>query len=390
MMVDAAKYQKELGRILSYWSTVAFDKTNDRFYGKIGNENQVDVFASLGSVLYSRILWSFCAGYKATQNEDYLQFADKAYEYLIDKFLDKEYGGVYWSLDSNGEPLDTKKQIYALSFAIYGLTEYYMVRKEEKALDVAIGLYMLIEQHSFDPVQLGYLEAFNSDWSSAGDLRLSAKDANEKKTMNTHLHILEAYTNLYRVWPESSVLKQIKQLIDVFINHIIHKETAHLQLFFDENWKSKSTIISYGHDIEASWLLLEAAEVTNDEELIAKIKEIAVQMSNAAAKGLSGDGGLNYEFENGHLIEEKHWWVQAEALVGFYNAFQLTGDKVFLERFEKSWDFIEKYILDVDKGEWYWGVHSDYSLMQHEDKAGFWKCPYHNSRACIEIMRRIA
>ncbi|AFD07544.1 AGE family epimerase/isomerase [Solitalea canadensis] len=390
MMVDAAKYQKELGRILSYWSTVAFDKTNDRFYGKIGNENQVDVFASLGSVLYSRILWSFCAGYKATQNEDYLQFADKAYEYLIDKFLDKEYGGVYWSLDSNGEPLDTKKQIYALSFAIYGLTEYYMVRKEEKALDVAIGLYMLIEQHSFDPVQLGYLEAFNSDWSSAGDLRLSAKDANEKKTMNTHLHILEAYTNLYRVWPESSVLKQIKQLIDVFINHIIHKETAHLQLFFDENWKSKSTIISYGHDIEASWLLLEAAEVTNDEELIAKIKEIAVQMANAAAKGLSGDGGLNYEFENGHLIEEKHWWVQAEALVGFYNAFQLTGDKVFLERFEKSWDFIEKYILDVDKGEWYWGVHSDYSLMQHEDKAGFWKCPYHNSRACIEIMRRIA
>lgn len=389
-MVDAAKYQNELERILSYWSTVAFDKENDRFYGKIGNDNQVDVFASLGSVLYSRILWSFSAGYKATGNTDYLNFADKAYEYLINKFLDKEFGGVYWSLDAKGEPLDTKKQIYALSFAIYGLTEYYMVRKEAKALDVAIGLYVLIEEHSFDPIQLGYLEAFSRDWTSADDLRLSAKDANEKKTMNTHLHVLEAYTNLYRVWPETSVLNQIRKLIGVFIDHIIHKETAHLQLFFDENWNSKSTIISYGHDIEASWLLLEAAEVTNDEELIAKVKEIAVRIANAAAKGLSDDGGLNYELEDGHLSADKHWWVQAEALVGFYNAYQLSGEKVFIGRFEKSWNFIEKYILDVDKGEWYWGVHNDYSIMQHEDKAGFWKCPYHNSRACIEIMRRIA
>ncbi|MCO4292523.1 AGE family epimerase/isomerase [Solitalea sp. MAHUQ-68] len=384
-------YYAELERILNYWKTYAFDRAKGRFFGKVDNDNVADSSAALGSVLYSRILWSFSAGYNLNRNHHYLPYAKIAFDYIANKFWDKEFGGVYWTIDANEQPADDKKQIYALAFAMYGCTEYYAITKDKKALELSVELFNLIEKYSFDSEKGGYLEAFSRDWGSAGDLRLSAKDENEKKTMNTHLHILEAYTNLYRVWPSDKVAVQIKGLLEVFFDHVIDSKTAHLLLFFDENWISKTNLTSYGHDIEASWLLLEAAEVLGDEKLIAKTKEFSIKMAEAASEGMEADGSMNYEFEpvDNHLVREKHWWVQAEAAVGFLNAWQLTGDDKFRSYFDQVWEFIDRHILDKQKGEWYWGVHYDYTLMLGEDKAGLWKCPYHNSRACMEIINRL-
>lgn len=386
----AASFRQELDRILTYWSTHAPDEQYGGFHGQITEENEVIAQAPKGAVLNARILWTFSAAYRHQPQPEHLALATRAFEYLEQHFLDAEYGGLFWSVDYRGRPLDTKKQIYALAFAIYGLSEYYAASGNARALQHAQALFRTIEQHSFDQENGGYLEALSREWRAADDLRLSDKDANEKKTMNTHLHILEAYTNLYRVWPDAQLHQQIRHLLTVFAEHIIDSRTQHLLLFFDENWVSKSATVSFGHDIEAAWLLLEAAEVLDDEALIGQFKQVAVQMARAAAKGLDPDGGMSYEFEpkHQHWIREKHWWVQAEAMVGFLNAYQLSGEEHFQDKFSAVWDFTREHLIDHENGEWFWGVQPDYSRMPGEDKAGFWKCPYHNSRALLEVLHR--
>ncbi|MGY3051866.1 mannobiose 2-epimerase [Pedobacter sp. UYEF25] len=385
------EFEYELRAILDYWKTHAIDTDQGGFFGKIDNQNQIDKTAPKGAVLNARILWSFSAAYNLQRNNNDLQVAKRSYEYLRTYFFDEEFGGVYWSVDALGNPLDTKKQIYALAFAIYGLSEFYKASESKEALNFAISLYRDIEVHSFDVGKNGYLEALSRDWREVDDLRLSEKDANEKKTMNTHLHILEAYTNLYRYWPDEQLAERIANILYVFDTKILNAKTKHLVLFFDENWKSKHDIVSYGHDIEASWLMLEAAEVLNRAELIAKFKKLAVEVAIASAEGIDETGGMIYEtdVDQNHKIAEKHWWVQAEAMVGFLNAFQLTGAQKFYNYFLTVWDFTKESVIDKENGEWFWGVKADGSMMEGEDKAGFWKCPYHNSRACMELIRRL-
>lgn len=381
----------ELKNILNYWLNHTVDDVNGGFWGKINNDNQVTPGAPKGSVLNARILWSFSAAYNQNPDEAYLQAAKRAYDYIKAHFVDDEFGGVYWSVDYKGNMPDTKKQVYANAFTIYALSEYYIASKSERVKQKAIGLYHLLIDKSYDGDKTGYLEAFTRDWQPLGDLRLSAKDANEKKTMNTHLHVLEAYTNLYRIWPDDGLKRQIETLISNFLEHFIDAETGHLVLFFDEDWNRRSETISYGHDIEATWLLLEAAEVIGNQEMITKVSSICIAIAEATVQGLDVDGGLWYEYEpaNDHLIKEKHWWVQAEAMVGFYNAWQVSGNDKYFNLVLKNWAFIKDKILDKQNGEWFWGIKADGSTMPGEDKAGFWKCPYHNSRACIEIIRRI-
>lgn len=380
----------ELEAILRFWMKHTVDERHGGFHGSIDNDNSPDPGAPKGIVLYSRILWAFSSGWLLNRNDAYLSFANRAWDYIKDHFVDKEYGGVYWSVNPDGQARDTKKQVYGLAFCIYGLSEFYKASGKEDALQLAKSLFEEIEKHSFDPARGGYFEAFSRDWQLMNDLRLSEKDENEKKTMNTHLHLVEAYANLYTAWPVARLKERVIHLLDLFIKYFIDPVTAHLHLFMDEHWNRRSSLISYGHDIEAAWLLPRCAEMIGDADLISRYRSLSIPVTDAAAGGLDEDGGLWYEFEPSQrrLVREKHSWPQAEAMIGFFNAWELTGDHKYLDLSFQCWQFVKKYIRDNKNGEWFWGVNHDYSTMARE-KAGFWKCPYHNTRACIEIIRRV-
>lgn len=364
------------------------DEENGGFYGQIDGNNQLYPDADKGVILHARILWTFSAVYQKIRKPEYLNTAARAFEYLTSRFLDVEKDGVFWMLNSRGEVKDAKKQVYAQAFVIYALAEFFKITKDEKVLELAIALYRTTEKYSFDIEKNGYLEAFDRNWKLLADLRLSDKDANEAKTMNTHLHVLEAYTNLYKVWKNEGVKSQLENLIKLFLEKFVSK-TGHFNLFFDENWNLKSDAFSYGHDIEGGWLLLEAAEVCENESLKEACKMAAITLTDAALEGMDEDGGLMNEGDIcGVRDTDRHWWPQAEALVGLVNAYQISGDRKYLAFAEKNWTFIETNLID-DEGEWYWMVHKDGTINRKEDKAGPWKCPYHNGRAMLEIMKRL-
>ncbi|HNX66067.1 MAG TPA: AGE family epimerase/isomerase [Bacteroidales bacterium] len=378
------------GSILPFWMTKMVDDHRGGFYGRIDGEDNIIADAPKGAILNARILWSFSAAYEMIKDPEYLNTATGARDYILANFFDEKNGGSYWSLAADGTPLDTKKQIYSQAFLIYALSQYFIVTGDIVSRDKAIELYNLIEKYSFDKELNGYFEAYDREWHLLEDLRLSDKDANEKKTMNTHLHILEAYTNLYRIWPDYGLHKQLRNLIILFVEKIIDETTGHLNLFFDETWKCKSTMYSYGHDIESSWLLYEAALVLNDDDVIDMVTPVALKVARAAAEGLQPDSTMIYEWDkaNGHTDRDRHWWVQAETVVGYINAWELSGNEAWLDTARKCLSFIQDKLVDRKNGEWHWSIRDDGTVNRTDDKAGFWKCPYHNSRMCLEILKR--
>jgi len=383
--------------VLPYWMNKMPDPTYGGFYGRRNGLDVIEERADKGIILNARILWTFSYAVnvlsktnlvKEATIQSYRLAADRAYVYINNYFLDRSSGGVYWMVDFEGKPVNTKKQVYAQAFYIYALSEYFMATGKREALDQAIALFDLIEKYSFDTRYMGYLEAFDKDWNLLEDLRLSEKDANEKKTMNTHLHVLEAYTNLYRCWKDERLATQLKNLIVVF-NEIVIDKSFHFQLFFDDQWNVRPHPASYGHDIEGSWLLYEAAEVTGDMELIKKAGATALTMVNQTIQeALDSDGGLMYEGSAGVITNgNKDWWPQTETIVGCINAWQLSGEERYLDVALKVWNFIDAKLIDKVHGEWHWGANREGQLC-NEDKAGPWKCPYHNGRAALEIYKR--
>jgi len=383
--------EAEWSSILRYWETHCVDTQYGGFIGRIDGHEKPVRQAPKGSVMYSRILWAFSAAFSIFSEPAYLRLARRAFQWIRLHFNDKVHGGLFWSVDYRGNPLDTRKQVYAQAFAIYGLSEYFRACGDGEALGLALDIYRLLETHSHDYTKGGYQDAFSKDWGILEDQRLSAKDENAVKTMNTHLHLVEAFANLYEVYPAPALKEDILDLLDLFDRYIIDRRSGHLGLFFDADWKKNDSLISYGHDIEAAWLLQRCAESTYDRRAISRAKENAVLITEASMEGLDRDGALWYEYDlkSERIIREKHWWPQAEAVVGFANAWQLTGEKHYQKATLKTWNFISGSLVDPLHGEWYWGVDEYNRPMRGEDKAGFWKCPYHNSRACLELMRRL-
>lgn len=378
--------------ILPFWMNRMTDREQGGFYGRIDGNNCLHPDAPKGAILNARILWTFSAAFRLLKKPEYLETATRAKRYLLDFFYDKQYGGIFWELNADGTPSDAKKQIYALGFAIYGLSEYARATGDREALEYAVRLFEVIEKYSFDPVQNGYVEALTREWQPIQDMRLSDKDENEKKTMNTHLHILEPYANLYRVWKDERLEKQLRNLIKVFVTRILDAESGHLNLFFEEDWSNKHHIISYGHDIEASWLIHEAALALGDQGLLAEIEPVIVKIAQAADEGLNRDGSMIYEnfVDKQKVDRELHWWVQAENVVGHINLYQYFHDEDALRKALKCWQFIKENLIDGEGGEWYWSRYADGTVNRKDDKAGFWKCPYHNGRMCMEIIERFS
>jgi mannobiose 2-epimerase len=378
--------------ILGFWMRNTVDEKNGGFIGEIKSDGTVVHDADKGLVLNARILWSFATAYRYYKDEAYLIMAQRAYDTLDRVFRDHENGGLYWMVDVSGKPVQDKKQVYGQAFVIYALSEFYRATGSEAALLWSQELYRLIEKHAYDPVHLGYVEALAKNWTETGDLSLSGKDLNERKSMNTHLHVLEAYTNLYRVWKPEGLRVKLAELIDIHLDKIINAKDHHFLLFFDDEWTSKSAHISYGHDIEGSWLLCEAADVLGDAQRITRVRAEAVVMAEVTlAEGMDSDGGLYNEADgHGHVDETKDWWPQAEAMVGYLNAYQLSDNAALLQAAKDSWGFIKNYVRDAKLGEWHWQVSKDGIPDPCHAKVDPWKCPYHNSRACFEGLERLA
>jgi mannobiose 2-epimerase len=381
--------QELVGNVLPFWVEHAVDREHGGFYGAVTDDLQVHNHVPRSAILCARILWTYARAYSRYGKEPYLEMARWAYTTLTEVFWDVEYGGVYWTVDARGRPVMDRKHHYAQAFAIYGLCAYYEATGESQSLGLAQELFHLLEQHAYDPMHGGYIEGSSRRWEALDDMRLSARDLDCDKSMNTMLHVLEAYTQLARLWEPAR--RPHNALLDVFVREIVHPERTHFRLFFDEAWRSLLDHVSYGHDIEGSWLLLEAAQVQGDAALLAEVREVAVSMAEAVCwQGIDADGGLFYEAgPQGMVDDQKAWWVQAEAMVGFTNAYQLSRDGHFLGAARRCWEYIQAHHVDRTHGGWYKDLRRDGTPKPESYKVGPWECPYHHSRACMEMMDRL-
>ena len=376
--------------ILPFWLNKMIDHEHGGFLGRIDGHGNAVPDAEKGAVLNARILWAFAAAYRVLGKKEYLEGAMRAKDYFVAHFIDAQAGGVFWSLDAKGHPLDTKKQTYAIGFAIYGLSEYARATGDDAALQLAKSLYADIERHAFDAENNGYVEALTRDWQPIADMRLSDKDENGSRTMNTHLHIIEPYTNLYRVWPTEELAERIENLIDIFLSRLLNPHTNHLDLFFNDRWEGCRNIESFGHDIEAVWLLHESALVLGRPEVLQRVEKAIKLIARAADEGLQADGSMVYErwTDTGHVDTQRQWWVMCECVIGHIDLYQHFGDAAALDIARRCWQYTRQHIVDHEHGEWFWGCDENGHPNLVDDKAGFWKCPYHNTRMCLEVMER--
>lgn len=371
--------------ILPFWEQYSVDESGG-FYGALTYDGSPIVDSDKGCVLNARILWTFSVAYQAFPDSQYLALANRAQQYFIDNFIDKEQGGTYWTLNRDGTPKDKNKQTYGIAFAIYGLSEHYRATQNQKSLEEAIALYRCLENRSFDSVNGGYIESFTRDWKKPNKYGYDGNGV-ANKTMNTHIHVLEAYTNLYQVWKDEGLRKQLTDLMNVLIENIYNPKTHHLMLYFNDQWESLEDIDSYGHDIETSWLFMETATTLGDAELINKTNEIAIQIVNTTMEqGMNPDGSLIYERKGNRFQRDLSWWCQTEAVNGLLDAWRITEDVKYLDAANNTWNWIKTNMVDYKYGEWYSTVSASGEPDLKGLKASLWRCPYHNSRMGFRVM----
>lgn len=380
---------------LPFWSEKMVDHKDGGFYGRIDKDGKVEADAPKGVILNTRLLWSFSRAYGYTKDVKYKKLAERSASYIREYFIDKEFGGLYWTVDSKGRCINDRKQCYAQAFGIYAFSEYYMISADEQAKTDALSIFNALESHARDRINDGYVEALSRKWEDMDDVRLSDVDQNDKKSNNTHLHIMEAYTTLHKICGNDKTAEALESVILTMMERIYNPEKNSFTLFFTEDWQIRSETMSFGHDIEASWLVWEAVQTLKNSALSEKYKRDVLKIAQHAMDnyldGTLGNTGMNNELHaDGTLDRDKIWWVQNEAVIGFLNAYELSGDEDFLRAVQNIWEFCDKHLVDHKDGEW-WGFAKDDGITSQTNpyKADEWKCPYHNSRACIESIERI-
>ena len=384
----AAQLRQEIVRdltdnILPFWVNHSPDPSGG-FYGTLTFDGKPKENAMKGGILNARLLWTFSAAFRLLNDAQYLTLANRAQRYFLDHFMDTELGGSYYTVAADGKPLDMQKNTYQNAFAVYGLSEHYRATGIKESLDAAVAVYRKLVEHAYDPVNGGFIESFDREWQMI--------EVKSPKTMNTNLHVLEALTNLYRVWKDPGLKQHLREEIAVMSNKVLNQKTWHEQLYLTMDWVNQQQIDSYGHDIEFSWLLVEAAEALGDEKILKDTKRIAVNLAAVQLEqGVDKHGAMMYEYDKDrdHLNDNLSWWPQNETVVGCLNAWQISGDRKFLDAAVRNWEWIKTYMIDYEYGEWYGNVSPDGTPRKNGVKADQWRCPYHNSRMGFEVMTRI-
>jgi cellobiose epimerase len=377
--------------ILPFWLEHTRDRERGGFYGEITDDLKINRDAPRGALLASRILWTFSAAYRRYQDPTYLEMARWAYDDLLAHHWDKKHGGLFWMVSADGQPVDPRKLVYVQSFGIYGLSEFHRATSERAPLERAIELYRIVEKNARDATHGGYFEEFDRNWKiSRARGSGSPMGSGGQKSQNVHLHIMEAYANLLRAWPDANLRHDLRHVIEILRTRMLDSKTHHLGLFFDEDWTPRSNTFSYGHDIEFSWLVVDAVEALGDAALLATVRREAVQVAETTLRqGLDSDAAVLAEGDvSGVTNTFKEWWPQSEAAVGFLNAYHISQRAEFLAASQHTWRFIEARLVDRRHGEWFQGVSRE-GKRSGAAKVSFWKCPYHNGRACLEIAARL-
>ena len=371
--------------ILPFWMNQMVDHANDGFLGRIDFSGRPVEDHTKGIILNARILWTFSAAFRWNNDPKFMSLADRAYRFIEEHFYDRDHGGYVWSLHPDKRIENGKKQVYAQAFVIYAFTEYAAATGMQEPREKALKLARLIEEKAFDRGKNGYLEAFSREWGEIDDLRLSDIDMNEKKTTNTHLHIIEAYTRLHNQTEDPYLRERLLNLLYIFTNIILQRD-HHMGLFYDE---ASGFLVAF--KLEAAWLLYQAALAAGENETTDLLRSTSEKMATAVLLALNREGGLIHEGNRnaGIVSGELEWWAQAEAIVGFLNCYETTGDEAWLDRALGVKDYIDNYFIDRLKGEWYYRVDRSGKPIPEYEKAGPWKCPYHTTRMCLEVIRRL-
>lgn len=376
--------------IMPFWLEKVTGNAEDGFVSRITCDNHIVPDADKGVILYARMLWSYAAWFTYTGDKQIAERAEQVFRYFNHHFWDDEYGGVYWALDAKGKVKISRKYMYAQAFALYGYSEFYSAFDSPKACDYARELFAKMETKASDKNNGGYHEVFTRAWQSCEDTRLSEHEEGHPKSMNTHLHILEAYTTYYICQQNKLLRQRIRHLSLLFVEQMLRKDGNYFEPYFDHNWRSTSEGISFGHDIEATWLLCRAAEAIGEESLKRQIQEITIKIGEFVIENaIDADGGfINQQYADGSIDQYRHWWPQAEAIIGFLNIYELTGETKYLTACHNIWMYIKQQIIDKKNGDWHSCIHAD-GTITGKDKVDFWKTPYHNSRMALECIRRV-
>lgn len=375
--------------IIPFWMRLRDDEFGG-YYGYMDFDLKLDKKAVKGCILNSRILWFFTNAYATTGDKRLLNEAAHAYEFMRDYCMDYENGGIFWSLAYDGTPEDDTKHTYNQAFAIYALSSYYGVTHDPKAQELAYSLYHIIEEKCRD--EIGYLEAFNRKFEPVSNDKLSENGVIAEKTMNTLLHVFEAYTELYRVTGDPAVAEKLRWIMNLFADKIYNPTLHRQEVFFDKNYNSILDLHSYGHDIETAWLMDRGCEILGDDELTAKISSITKDLTAQIYRRAFVNNSLMNECEKGVDNTNRIWWVQAETVVGFLNGYEKDpSKKEYLEAAEAEWNYIKTNMLDKRPGsEWYWEVDENNQPTSRKPIVEPWKCPYHNGRMCFEVIKRLS
>ena len=378
------------GNLLPWWSKMTVDYDNGGFYGRVNMRDSVFIESDKAGIMNARILWTYSAAYRITKDTSYLRLATRAKNYCLEYFIDKEFGGAYYTLDYKGEPKNTVKHVYTNSFFIYAFSEYARATGDKESLEAAKAIFELIEKYAFDQESNGYFEVFNREWERVRLRMIGESSDRDEKTSNTSLHLMESFANLYRVWPEERMAARLRNMVELFLDKIIDPNTYHLINFLDRDWNRTSDVDSYGHDIECVWLLREAAMLLGDQQLIKRVENVSVKMAEAVEVAVQPDGSLVYEKDmaTGHVNENRSWWAQVETIVGYFDAWEISGDEKFLDYSINCWNYTRDHFIDKTNGGWF-SIIDPSDEVRRGDKAGHWTCPYHNGRMAMEIIERV-